>query len=118
MGKRFLAALWVILWIICLLCPEKTPAAYQTTPITKIENIVFHSMKGDILTFLTNREGRILILKGQLCEKTRIFDSKGQSLSTEGISPGGVWIVELQYLQTEGLPIILEMRRTEEHEAN
>jgi hypothetical protein len=107
-GKCVLLGLTTVLWIIC---PIRISIS-QEASMNVYENSVIKERDGETLIFVTNEEKRILALKGCLSNKTRIMDETGQELTANDLTPGSLWMIEMQCsIQEENLPLILQLRR-------
>jgi hypothetical protein len=78
------------------------------------ENVVIEKLGEETLTFLADKDKRIAIIKGHISHRTAIFDEDGQTLSFEGLTPGSLCNIEMEYpSQREGLPVLKKIKRVD-----
>ncbi len=87
-------------------------ASDRATRIRTIEPAELHKRSGHTLVFVADKRGRIVIIRGELSDRTQIFDENGEDINTDALELGSTWQLKIKYPSREGgLPVILVMKR-------
>jgi hypothetical protein len=79
----------------------------QSESTIVFENVVIEKLGEETLTFLADKDKRIVKIKGHISQD-------GQTLSFEGLTPGSLCNIEMEYpSQREGLPVLKKIKRVD-----